>query len=297
MQIEVYEDGFWRIALDEPDVNVYAIRGEDGVSLINAGRAHQHDDLLACLAELGIEKSDITRTLSTSWRPGSLEGHPKFEQAEHFVFSPGPENLIEYARWFVAERDRLGELKEALNFPKVLPKVQHTPIQDGDEWSAGHFRFVVLHAPGPDAGHIFLWEPTQRWLFTGDVAFDGLPIVEDVGVYLKTLDMANAQKPTMAFPNHGEIEERGAWALARTTRFTHSFMSNVTSALVTQPTLQEWVERDLGFTPERDELLLEMCRIQPFFEELVRGGLIQREGIGLEARYISRFDDPRRVLR
>lgn len=297
MQIEVFEDEFWRVSLESPDLNVYVIRGEDGVSLINTGRAHQHDDLLACLAELGIEKSDVTRTLSTSWRPGALEGHPRFEHAEHFIFSKGPEALTEYPLWFVAERDRLGELREALDFPKAIPKVPHTPIQHGDIWSAGPYEFEVLHAPGPDAGHIFLLEPKQRWLFTGDVAFDGLPIVDNVDVYLKTLNMASAMKPKFAFPNQGEIEARGEWALARTTRFANSFLSNVTSALVTQPTLQEWVERDLGFTPEKEELLLEMCRILPFFEELVRGGHIQREGTGLEARYISRFDDPRRDLR
>ena len=39
----------------------------------------------------------------------------------------------------------------------------------GPEFSAGEYRFDVIHTPGHCDAHVCFYEPKQRWLFTGDI--------------------------------------------------------------------------------------------------------------------------------
>ncbi len=43
----------------------------------------------------------------------------------------------------------------------------------GDEVAAGRYRFRVVPSPGHSPDHVCLFEPTQRWLFTGDAYIGG----------------------------------------------------------------------------------------------------------------------------
>jgi glyoxylase-like metal-dependent hydrolase (beta-lactamase superfamily II) len=39
----------------------------------------------------------------------------------------------------------------------------------GDQFSAGEYRFDVIHTPGHCDAHVCFYEPRQQWLFTGDI--------------------------------------------------------------------------------------------------------------------------------
>lgn len=296
MHIEMIDDGFCRIALENPDLNAYIIADKSGLALINPGHTSHRDQFDEALAELGYTREDIQRTIATSWRPQVLLGVDNFASATHFAFAEELFTPAVWGDWLDQEKQRVGELSSALGLPEEPFGALVMPIQNGDIWSAGDFRFEIIHSPGPDAGHILLREVDQNWMFGGEIAFDGLPLVSDVEVYIQQLDRALELEPLMVFPNHGDPEVRGKWALARTSRFLHNFLSNVTSALVEKPTLKDWVTRDLGFEPPEDELKLEMLRVKPFFEELVRAGHLIKEGEGLEATFKSRMNQPRRTL-
>lgn len=296
--IEELEDGFWRIVLRDPALNVYVLEMEDGIGLINCGGLAQHEQLRAALEALGKVPGDVRRTVATCWRPGVVEGCVAFEGADHFMFSPDLVAPFRYAQWKSQQQERLGALALALGFCADGPKkILHVPLQDGDVLSMGRWRFKVVFSPGPDAGHLFLHESSLDWLFVGDVVMSGLPVVADAQAYLDSLDAAVKLQPEVLFPNEGEPQTRGAWVLQRITRFTHNLLSHMPSALNLRPTAQEFVARDLGYLPEEPDLSWEIARVQPFLEELARAGLIEKEGVGLETRYFGKLDDPRRALR
>lgn len=296
--IDELEDGFWRVALEEPAVNVYVLEMADGIGLINCGNAEQSPQLLAALSVLGKGPDDVRRTIATSWRPGVVEGGQVFGHADHFMLSPDLVAPFRYANWKAQQKTRLGALAPALGFGSDGPsKISHVPLQNGDVLNLGRWQFSVVSAPGPDDGHLFLHEASLDWLFVGDVALSGLPVVFDAGAYLAALDNAMALKPEVLFPNQGDPQMRGAWVLQRITRFTHNVLSHMPSALNHRPTAKEFVARDFGYLPEEPELSWEIARVQPFLEELVSAGHIGKEGEGLETRYFSKLDDPRRALR
>lgn len=47
------------------------------------------------------------------------------------------------------------------------------PIDDGEFIKTDRFRFLVFYAPGHTPDHICLYEPEQKWIFTGDLFVGG----------------------------------------------------------------------------------------------------------------------------
>jgi glyoxylase-like metal-dependent hydrolase (beta-lactamase superfamily II) len=50
---------------------------------------------------------------------------------------------------------------------------QGKPIADGAVIETKHYHFRVIHTPGHSPDHVCLYEPEQRWLFTGDLFVGG----------------------------------------------------------------------------------------------------------------------------
>jgi len=61
----------------------------------------------------------------------------------------------------------------------------------GDHFSAGKYRFDVIHTPGHCDAHVCFYEPQQRWLFTGDLfcgkGFKYLRADEDYNLIIDSL--------------------------------------------------------------------------------------------------------------
>jgi glyoxylase-like metal-dependent hydrolase (beta-lactamase superfamily II) len=70
--------------------------------------------------------------------------------------------------------------------------------------------------PGHCAGHLCLWEPRQRWLFSGDLSvaadLDSQLAYADGPSWVSSLGRALAMRPAAPFDGHGTIVtgERGA---------------------------------------------------------------------------------------
>lgn len=82
-----------------------------------------------------------------------------------------------------------------------------TPI--GSEIGTEHLRFEVIETPGHCPGHICLFEPEKRWLFSGDlyVAADLDSQLRDADgpQWIASLESALALKPACMFDAHGSI--------------------------------------------------------------------------------------------
>ena len=87
-------------------------------------------------------------------------------------------------------------------------------VEDGDAVSNGTFQLEVLHTPGHTPGHICLYDPRKRRLFSGDVVlFDAVPQVglhpqsgnDPAGDYMESLDYLGQKPVSFVFPGHGPV--------------------------------------------------------------------------------------------
>jgi len=98
---------------------------------------------------------------------------------------------------------------------KYCPKepVAFRLLREGDVLDLGKFRFSVLDVPGHTPGHIALYEPDKRLLFSGDhildritpnIAFWGFE--QDIlAVYLQSLEKVRRLPVELCFPAHRNL--------------------------------------------------------------------------------------------
>lgn len=129
----------------------------------------------------------------------------------------------------IGNNDLLSEITDAvicadsvavpeIRFPPELPwyrsflfgptqTVEVVPI--GDSIATQRFCFDVLPTPGHCPGHICLFEPKRRWLFSGDLYvaadLDSQLADADGPAWIRSLDKAIALRPTCLFDAHGTI--------------------------------------------------------------------------------------------
>lgn len=324
--IDRLEEHVWQIILPKPTITtlpfarpntVYALGGPHP-ALINAGHPSQYPALCSALREIGLEPAHITRIIATSWSLDAAGGLASFPQADAFVFSPDMTQPSAYERWVQSQRDAYAEVVRALAqrpayahvneaalaalldvaLPRVAERLRFIPIRAGHVIAAGPLTLEVISTPGPDAGHIGLFEPTRRWLFSGDLTRDGLPdVIADVQTYLTSMERALMLQPEVLLPTYGLVDHSGAYTLRRTLRFLNNFLSNAPLTMKNSPpTLVEFVERDLGFQP-RDVLRFASTLMvyRAFLDELVRTRIITAVGEGLDRRYGIDLDDNSRA--
>ncbi len=87
-------------------------------------------------------------------------------------------------------------------------------VEDGDIVSNGTFQFEVIHTPGHTPGHVCLYDPRKRRLFSGDtVLFDAIPHVgvdpqsgqDPAADYIASLESLSGKSVRFVFPGHGPV--------------------------------------------------------------------------------------------
>ncbi|MEM1349254.1 MAG: MBL fold metallo-hydrolase [Myxococcota bacterium] len=320
--IHLIDTDLWRITLPNPDVrrlpgarpvNVYLVT-HDAPALINAGHPTQHQALGDALREIGTSPSDIERIVCTSWQPDHLGGAQAFPRADTFVFSPDMLQPTRYDSWLDTLRRAMRELFARVEHlpgsedtrddldaylasfvPPSTEDLRFIPLRGGHVVRAGDFELEVLSAPGPDPGHIVLWDAQHARLFSGALTRDGLPeVIHSVQGYLVAMERALELEPKVLLPSYGLLDPHGTFTLRRSLRFLHNFLGNAPGALAQGPTLLEFVERDMGYIPrDRVRFAATLMAYRAFLDELVRTHNIDAAGTGVSRRYGIEPDDPR----
>jgi glyoxylase-like metal-dependent hydrolase (beta-lactamase superfamily II) len=112
--------------------------------------------------------------------------------------------------------DEIGEMREAAGKSSqfVTPLEPDVLVNEGDTVSNGSFDFEVIHTPGHTPGHICLYEPRKRRLFSGDhVLFDAVPRIcadpqsgaDPAGDYIQSLESLVDRQVSFVFPGHGPV--------------------------------------------------------------------------------------------
>jgi len=186
--------------------NAYLVQGDNKYLLIDTG--WDTKEMLASLKkqldEIGISFKDIAQIVLTHSHTDHAGMASRLKRLSHAqIYLHKLEADIIKSRFiytdnlcrdkFLQKTDQLlrthGMPANELAEPQtLLPRISLPPFPDitlkgGETISAGPFNFQVLWTPGHSPGHISLYEPTQKILFSGDLI---LPtITSSVGLHLQ----------------------------------------------------------------------------------------------------------------
>jgi len=229
--------GIYRMPLPLPiptlsHINTYLVRGDNGSLLIDTGwnTKEAFDSLKKQLADDGIDGREISRIVVTHAHPdhyglaGELENLFGATLAFHHLekdfietrYVNMDELIQELGQWLHRNGvppDRLAELQKAslpmLRF--VTPTLPDTTLYGGETITCGDFNFEVLLTPGHAPGHICLYEPDKKMLFSGDhllptitphVGLHPQSSSNPLGDYLDSLKQLKKLEVDLVLPGH-----------------------------------------------------------------------------------------------
>jgi len=239
---EEVADGVFRIALPLPHdalraVNVYALTGSDGLSLIDGGwaAASATEALAEALQSLGWQLAEIEQCLVTHIHRDHYTEAVRL-QREHGVrlgLGQGEQaNLEQILAWGnrPAFADTLGFLRRC-GAGELLAEVARLPVppREADDWhrpdrwlvdgtavTAGGRSLAVLATPGHTAGHVVFHDAADRVLFAGDhvlphitpsIGFEPVRVPYPLRDFLDSLQLLLRQPDARLLPAHGPVAE------------------------------------------------------------------------------------------
>jgi len=238
MRIEVEPNIFiYQLQLPIPNspleyVNAYLVQGNNGHLLIDTGwnTEEAFDSLKKQLVKIGTRGKDISQIIVTHVHPdhyglaGELKHLYGAKLALHHLekdfiesrYINMDELLQQMAQWLHvhgAPPDELPKLQTA-SLPMrrfVTPILPDVTLYGGETITAGYFSFKVLWTPGHASGHICLYEPTRKILFSGDHILPNItPHVglhpqsgsNPLGDYLDSLNALKQLNVRLVLPGH-----------------------------------------------------------------------------------------------
>jgi glyoxylase-like metal-dependent hydrolase (beta-lactamase superfamily II) len=218
-------------------VNVYVLSDRDKVTLVDAGvwRADPDDDGLPALErglnQAGYALGDVSRIVVThahidhyglAGRLLELTGAELWMHAMTDLDCEKyrhPETAMARRRDMYADHGLAAAEQEAIgdSLARWLPYLHSvveasTRLRGGERFGTGGTEWEVLHTPGHSYGHVCLWSPQQRVLFSGDHLLPGVtpPVTfergfeaDPLGSYLASLDLIAERVPRLVLPGHG----------------------------------------------------------------------------------------------
>lgn len=164
--MQMIAPGITRVATSKSD-NSYLVAGEDGLTVVDAGRVGATRVLLDVAAELG---RPIVRIVLTHAHPDHVQGAPTLRERT------GAQVLVHKADagWLAGGRvpveGRSGAMArryDGTTAGQWEPCHADDTVADGDV--VGGLR--VIHTPGHSPGHIVLLHEASRCLLVGDAVF------------------------------------------------------------------------------------------------------------------------------
>ena len=229
--------GIHRLQLSIPfgslgHINAYLVQGDNGHLLIDTGWNTEEvfDSLKKQLAEIGVGFKDIRQIIITHIHPdhyglvGKLKQLSQAEIVTHYLEKKliesryiNMDNLLQQiAKLLHSHGVPLAELPELqaasmgmLKF--VSPTMPDVTLHGGETISTLLFNFQVLWTPGHSPGHICLYEPAKKVLFSGDHVLPAIsPHVglhpqsgeNPLGDYLNSLNVVKQLDASLILPGH-----------------------------------------------------------------------------------------------
>jgi glyoxylase-like metal-dependent hydrolase (beta-lactamase superfamily II) len=228
--------GIYQLSLPMPNssldyINSYLVQGNNGL-LIDTGwnTEETFDSLKKQLADIGINLEDISQIVVTHAHPDhyGLADRLKRRCSAQVYLHEEERNIIksryidmdgllqQMAQWLHfngTPPDELTEL-QAASLPMrkfVTPAMPDVTLYGGETITTGYFSFKVLWTPGHAPGHICLYEPTRKILFSGDhilptitpnVGLHPQSSSNPLGDYLDSLNKLKQLDVKLVLPGH-----------------------------------------------------------------------------------------------
>jgi glyoxylase-like metal-dependent hydrolase (beta-lactamase superfamily II) len=221
--------------MDGPEhVNIYLARGREGFLMVDAGwnTPESFEELQRGLREIGAEVRDISQIVCTHVHPDhyGMAGRVKKLSGATLMMHHieagfiGPryvtmEELLHETDIMLAangvpgkEADKLRDATVDL-VPLIVPIPPDATLHDGDIVATGTFSFRVVWTPGHSSGHICLYEPDKKLLFSGDhilpkitpnISVHPQSIENPLGRYMKSLEETRRLSVELTLPGHDE---------------------------------------------------------------------------------------------
>jgi glyoxylase-like metal-dependent hydrolase (beta-lactamase superfamily II) len=212
-------------------VNIYLIRTDDGYLAIDTGwdSPPSFQSLEKHLAEIGARFTDIKQVIVTHCHIDHLGMIVRLKQSHNAkiyfhqnetdlikIRFSGGDNLLPLTDKFLQSH---GFPKAELPPPEVLLPVPNnlaaTPadvlLHGGEEIAAGKYVLRVINTPGHTQGHISLYEPSEKLLFSGDVLLPTIAtnaalhvqhIINPLQQYLDSLKALKELDVKLVLPGH-----------------------------------------------------------------------------------------------
>ncbi len=223
---EVFPD-IYRIQLPLPRnplraINSYVIRGADRCLMIDTGmnRPECIEVMRTSLRELAIDldRTDCFITHSHSDHVG-LVSELKAGSSKIFLHSADAAIILHPNLWA-----DMAAAARTYGFPDPDVAVERHPgrrylfdgepefttLREGDTVSVGRYLFQCVETPGHTPGHMCLYEPEARILFSGDHILGSItpnisgwgPAPDPLGDFLASLEKVAAYEIRLTFPGH-----------------------------------------------------------------------------------------------
>jgi len=243
------------------DTNVYVVEGKEGSILIDAGwdSLESLESLREGLTRDRLKLRDIQQIVITHIHPDHYGLAGKIKQlcgakvAMHRVEAGFIDSRYKDLAVLIKETEEelrqngvpqaeLPQLKDASLWMNkfVTPDLPDVVLDDGDRISNGSFEIDVLWTPGHSPGHICLYEPTKRLLFSGDhVLYDTTPHVgfhpqsgdNPLGDYISSLEKLRKFEVNFILPGHGPVFNSLKLRLAEILHHHEQRKENIVTAL------------------------------------------------------------------
>ena len=215
-------------------INVYLIKSDNGYLLVDTG--WNTDDSFATfkgyLMQNGIEFQDIKQIVVSHIHPDhyGMAGRIKKLSGAEIMMHHIEQDFINPR--YIEMNDLLNQTAEqlvtngapqkemvmlrdaSLNVEQyIVPVMPDRLLHDGDTITTGAFKFRVIWTPGHSSGHICLYEPEKKILFSGDhilpritpnVGVHPQSIENPLGRYIESLKEIRKLDIKLTLPGHDE---------------------------------------------------------------------------------------------
>jgi glyoxylase-like metal-dependent hydrolase (beta-lactamase superfamily II) len=230
--VEKIANGLYRIVVPLPnsplkDLNSYVIKGEDRNLIIDTGfnRSVCFEAMQQGVAELGLDlnKTDFMLTHMHADHTGLVArlaaktSRIYFSRIDSRVFDDDNswQPLIDFAELNGFPADELQKALASHPGFKYSPETKpvFTLVDDGDLIECGGYRLRSIATPGHTQGHMCLYEPDRKILFSGDhILFDITPHIESwaytvnsLADYLQSLEKVSKLPVDLVLPGHRNL--------------------------------------------------------------------------------------------
>lgn len=175
-----------------------------------------------------------------------------------------------------------------------------TDVRDGDVLSAGGRQLRCVLTPGHAEGHLSLWDPSARVLFSGDHLLARIIPVPSLEAsagphrrhslieYLASLSRFIALDPRVMLPGHGRAFTGIEVLAARLRSHSRQRADEIETLLHGGPATPYEIARRLQWQPEGARLVLGLAHTQGHLDLLENAGRVLAQADGVAVRYRRR---------